>query len=700
MTDLVVATPVFLDLTFVGLESLPALGEERFAAELLRSPGGGAITAVAAARLGLSAAVAAPLGDDVGGDLVRTMLTEEGVRCIATRPAPRTPTTMVMPFGGDRAMVTIDPGARATAADVAAMEPRAVASSLDQLYVVPDVTTAYITCGDDDLRAYEGRPPGALAGARALFVNQREALGLSGKDDIADAATRLAELAETVIVTLAAEGAMAATNGATFTAAAERVERPADTTGAGDVLAAAYIWADLRGAEPEDRLRWAVLYAGLAVSTPTGVGGAVDEATLLAGRRGARAHAAAARGLRLSASPVARSKKWSWRWSTASSSSSPGTTRRRPSTAAQNRARRSSASSVASSSDTASIAARVASVSTRGASTGKRTLVTPPSSSTRSGRTTMRGSSAGASSACRRSVGRIPRMTSPAPGSTGTSGASGRLNPANETRPSPHGGLDHVHRRRPDEGGDEEVRRVVEEPLRRVALLQDAVAEDGHPLAERHRLDLVVRHVDGRHAEPLVQARQLGAHRDAELRVEVRERLVHEERLWLAHHRPSHGDTLALAAGEERGAPVEQRLEPERRRNPPHAARALRPRDAPELQPEAEVLLHAHRRVQRVVLEHHRDVAVAGPQVGDVLVADHDPALRHLLQPGDHPQERRLPAAGRADEDHELAVLDVERDRIESLDPVWIDLRGVLEPDAAHVSSADPGRRRAARAAR
>ena len=65
--DLVVATPVFLDLTFVGLEALPSLGEERFAAELLRSPGGGAITAVGAARLGLSVAVAAPLGDDVAG---------------------------------------------------------------------------------------------------------------------------------------------------------------------------------------------------------------------------------------------------------------------------------------------------------------------------------------------------------------------------------------------------------------------------------------------------------------------------------------------------------------------------------------------------------------------------------------------------------------------------------------------------------
>jgi len=281
VTDLVVATPVFLDLTFVGLESLPALGEERFAAELLRSPGGGAITAVGAARLGLEAAVAAPLGDDVGGDLVRQMLAEEGVRYVATRPAPRTPTTMVMPFGGDRAMVTIDPGARAAAADVAALEPRAVAASLDQLYVVPDAGAAYVTCGDDDLRAYEGRPPAALDGARALFVNQREALGLSGENTVADAARALAQRVGTLVVTRAAEGALAVANGATVEVPAEAVARPIDTTGAGDLLAAAYIWADLRGAELEERLRWAVLYAGLAVCTPTGVGGACDLETLL-----------------------------------------------------------------------------------------------------------------------------------------------------------------------------------------------------------------------------------------------------------------------------------------------------------------------------------------------------------------------------------------------------------------------------------
>lgn len=281
MTDLVVATPVFLDLTFVGLESLPALGEERFAAEMLRSPGGGAITAVGATRLGLSAEVAAPLGDDVAGEIVRNALAEEGIEPIATRFAARTPVTIVLPVAGDRAMVTIDPGARASAADVAARKPRAVAASLDQVDILPEGALGYVTCGDDDARAYFGRPPAELSRARALFVNEREALGLTAAATVEEAACELSELAETVVVTLAGEGAIAASGRTIFAAATERVDEPVDTTGAGDLLVAAYIWADLRGAEPVDRLRWAVLYASLAVTTPTGIGGALREAELV-----------------------------------------------------------------------------------------------------------------------------------------------------------------------------------------------------------------------------------------------------------------------------------------------------------------------------------------------------------------------------------------------------------------------------------
>ena len=108
--------------------------------------------------------------------------------------------------------------------------------------------------------------------------------------------------------------------------------------------------------------------------------------------------------------------------------------------------------------------------------------------------------------------------------------------------------FDEVHGRRTDEARDEQVDGALVELLRRAALLEHAIAQHGYALAERHGLHLVVRHVDRRHAEPLVQLRELGAHRHAQLGVEVRERLVHQERCGLAHHRAAHRHPLALPA--------------------------------------------------------------------------------------------------------------------------------------------------------
>jgi sugar/nucleoside kinase (ribokinase family) len=55
-----------------------------------------------------------------------------------------------------------------------------------------------------------------------------------------------------------------------------------DTTGAGDLFAAALAWADLMGADPEVALAWANLYAGLSVGSHTGIGGAVTRDQLIA----------------------------------------------------------------------------------------------------------------------------------------------------------------------------------------------------------------------------------------------------------------------------------------------------------------------------------------------------------------------------------------------------------------------------------
>jgi len=272
--DLVCADPAFLDLTFVGLDALPAPGEERHAEDLLRSPGGAATVAIGAARLGLVSALASPLGDDAEGAFVRAALVGEGVK-LPPRTVARTPVTAVMPHDGERAMATFYPDEPATLADVASFAPRAVLTSLTRLDAVPDDTMAYVTAGDAEARALAGALlPERVRSTRALLVNAREARLLSGAEHVADAALSLAARAGRVVVTLGPGGALCATGGDVVQVEGVEVHDVVDTTGAGDLFAAAYIWSDLAGATPEDCLRWACLAAALSVRVPTAVAGA------------------------------------------------------------------------------------------------------------------------------------------------------------------------------------------------------------------------------------------------------------------------------------------------------------------------------------------------------------------------------------------------------------------------------------------
>jgi sugar/nucleoside kinase (ribokinase family) len=278
--DLAVLTPAYLDYTFVGLESLPGPGEERFAGDMLRSPGGGAITAVGARRLGLTTALVAPLGDDLAGRFVRRVLEEEGVEVGEPRGS-RTPTTVVMPVAGERSMVTVDPGVRARAADLEPLSPRAVAATLEQIDVVPAGVCAYLTCGDDDARAFAGRLPRSANRPRALIVNRREAGILTGASSPEEAAAELGTVAATAVVTLGPGGVVAVVDGRPITVAGVDAMPVLDTTGAGDLFAAAFAWGDLLGADPELVVGWANLYAGLSVTAHTGTGGAVTSERLL-----------------------------------------------------------------------------------------------------------------------------------------------------------------------------------------------------------------------------------------------------------------------------------------------------------------------------------------------------------------------------------------------------------------------------------
>ena len=212
----------------------------------------------------------------------------------------------------------------------------------------------------------------------------------------------------------------------------------------------------------------------------------------------------------------------------------------------------------------------------------------------------------------------------------------------------------------PTKSATKRVRGPLVELLRRADLEHAAVLHHRHAVGERQRLFLVVGHVDGRDAELLLELADLGAHLHADLRVEVRERLVEQQDVRVEHERPRQRHALLLTARElSRVARLEARevdlaqpfVEPRRDLGRP---------ELPQLEAVGDVVRDRHVGPERVVLEHHADVPLVRRQPVHHAVAEADLARVGLVEAGHEPQQRRLAAARRAQEREQLAVIDGE----------------------------------------
>src|SRR6266566_4431828 len=89
-------------------------------------------------------------------------------------------------------------------------------------------------------------------------------------------------------------------------------------------------------------------------------------------------------------------------------------------------------------------------------------------------------------------------------------------------------------------------------------------------------------------------------------------------------------------------------------------------------------------RIECVILEYHRDVAIGRFDLVDDAPADVDLAAADGLEARDHPQQGGLAATGRADQHTELAVADLEVDALDGLEAAGIGLAHVAEDDVSH----------------
>lgn len=106
--DILVQGPMFCDLIYTDLPSMPLLGTEIFAGDFTVTVGGSAIVAVGIHRLGAKVGLIADLGNDPLSKLLKSMLQEMGIdtTLIREHPYPLPQVTTALSFPNDRAFVT------------------------------------------------------------------------------------------------------------------------------------------------------------------------------------------------------------------------------------------------------------------------------------------------------------------------------------------------------------------------------------------------------------------------------------------------------------------------------------------------------------------------------------------------------------------------------------------------------------------
>jgi ribokinase/sulfofructose kinase len=239
-------------------------------------------SACAASRLGLRVAALAMIGDDRTGRIILDSYAEFGVDTALVELVPdlTSPFTVILiPPNGEKAIVVV-PGSR----PVYRMDR--VEQALRQarvMYMLPGARAQFLefarlahTCGAEvmiDVESTSGIDPSSLEEVLApvdiASFNKDGFIAATGEQPALESLRSLLDFGpHTIVVTLGAHGALAATAGQFAQLPGHRVAA-VDTTGAGDTFNAAFLCATLDGLGLEERLRFANAAAALSV---TGMG--------------------------------------------------------------------------------------------------------------------------------------------------------------------------------------------------------------------------------------------------------------------------------------------------------------------------------------------------------------------------------------------------------------------------------------------
>ncbi|MGI5454006.1 ribokinase [Streptomyces sp. CA-249302] len=279
MTHIVVLGSTNMDLV-AYVAKAPQRGETVTGREFRTIPGGkGANQAIAAARAGATVSMIGAVGTDAYGPRLRSTLEHSGVDTdlLRTIEGPSGTAHIVVDDEGGNAIVVI-PAANGTVDHLAPGDEGLIASA-DTLLLQLEIPMPAVVAGAQAARAHGVRtiltpapaqplPPELLAATDLLVPNEYEAITLTGRTDVVDAATALLESVPAVVVTLGAAGSLYLARGAEPLAVAAPQVTAVDSTGAGDTFVGALAVALGEERPIREALTWAAAAAARSVQRP------------------------------------------------------------------------------------------------------------------------------------------------------------------------------------------------------------------------------------------------------------------------------------------------------------------------------------------------------------------------------------------------------------------------------------------------
>ena len=216
-----------------------------------------------------------------------------------------------------------------------------------------------------------------------------------------------------------------------------------------------------------------------------------------------------------------------------------------------------------------------------------------------------------------------------------------------------------------DEVGDERGGRLAVDLRGRSDLLDDPVIHHHDAVGEGQGLRLIVGDHDGGQVEAALQPLELVTQVHAHPGVERAQRLVEQKQPRRHRNRPGDGDPLLLPAGELGRILVGLPGEADHVEQLGDLLRDVVLPAPLALEPVGHVVEHGEVGEQGIGLKHDAVVAPARRQRRDLVSVLVDQTAGLGLEAGDDPEQRRLAAPRRPQEDDELAAFDVEGHGIE-----------------------------------